>query len=45
MRLDSSPQELCESTQPSVDQFMNGKVEGPIPFHYQPPDGRWSLLD
>ena len=39
------PQELCSSTQPSVDQFMNGKVEGPIPFHYQPPEGPWSLLD
>ena len=39
------PQELCSSTQPSVDQFMNGKVEGPIPFHYKPPEGPWSLLD
>ena len=27
------------------DQFMNGKVEGPIPFHYQPPGAPWGLLD
>jgi phospholipid/cholesterol/gamma-HCH transport system ATP-binding protein len=39
------PGELGMSTQPSVDQFMNGKVEGPIPFHFQPPDGPWGLLD
>jgi phospholipid/cholesterol/gamma-HCH transport system ATP-binding protein len=39
------PGELKNSSQPSVDQFMNGKVEGPIPFHYQPPDTPWGLLD
>jgi phospholipid/cholesterol/gamma-HCH transport system ATP-binding protein len=39
------PDELCSSTEPSVDQFMNGKVEGPIPFQYQPPDRPWKLLD
>lgn len=39
------PDELAESSEPSVDQFMNGKVEGPIPFHYQPPDHPWGLLD
>ncbi|MGD2130661.1 MAG: ATP-binding cassette domain-containing protein [Lysobacterales bacterium] len=39
------PSELSASADPSVDQFMNGKVEGPIPFHYQPPDGPWGLLD
>jgi len=39
------PEELSTSTQPSVDQFMNGKVEGPIPFHYQPPGTPWRLLD
>ncbi len=26
------PEELSSSTNPGVDQFMNGKVEGPIPF-------------
>ena len=39
------PEELTSSTEPSVDQFMNGKVEGPIPFHYQPPGSPWGLLD
>ena len=39
-----TPEELGASTEPSVDQFMNGKVEGPIPFHYQPPGGSWNLL-
>lgn len=28
------PAELQHSDNPSVDQFMNGKVDGPIPFHY-----------
>ncbi len=28
------PADLVNSTSPAVDQFMNGKVEGPIPFHY-----------
>jgi phospholipid/cholesterol/gamma-HCH transport system ATP-binding protein len=39
------PDELVQSTQPSVEQFMNGKVEGPIPFHYQAPGRTWGLLD
>jgi phospholipid/cholesterol/gamma-HCH transport system ATP-binding protein len=39
------PEELSASTNPSVDQFMNGKVEGPIPFHYQPPGAPWGLLN
>lgn len=40
-----TPHELVESNEPSVDQFMNGKVEGPIPFHYRPPGPPWGLLD
>lgn len=39
------PEQLADSSEPSVDQFMNGKVEGPIPFHYEPPGAAWSLLD
>jgi phospholipid/cholesterol/gamma-HCH transport system ATP-binding protein len=39
------PEQLTASSEPSVDQFMNGKVEGPIPFHYQPPGAPWGLLD
>jgi len=39
------PQELNSSSEPSVNQFMNGKMEGPIPFHYQTPGTPWGLLD
>jgi phospholipid/cholesterol/gamma-HCH transport system ATP-binding protein len=39
------PEALTASSEPSVDQFMNGRVEGPIPFHYQRPEAPWSLLD
>jgi len=39
------PEELSASSEPSVSQFMNGKVEGPIPFQYQPPGAPWGLLD
>ena len=42
---EGSPDVLSASTEPSVDQFMNGKVEGPIPFHYQQQGAPWSLLD
>ena len=42
---EGTPDELSASTEPRVDQFMNGKVEGPIPFHYEPPGQAWSLLD
>ena len=33
------PDELRRSDNPSVDQFMNGKVDGPIPFHYDQASG------
>jgi phospholipid/cholesterol/gamma-HCH transport system ATP-binding protein len=39
------PRELEESADPAVDQFMNGKVDGPIPFHYQTGNPAWSLVD
>ena len=39
------PLELEQSKEPGVDQFMNGKVDGPIPFHYQHGDPNWSLVD
>ena len=38
------PDELTNSTNPRVDQFMNGKVDGPIPFHYDTSGENWSLL-
>jgi phospholipid/cholesterol/gamma-HCH transport system ATP-binding protein len=38
------PEDLAGSENAAVDQFMNGKVEGPIHFHYDSsPDG-WNLL-
>jgi phospholipid/cholesterol/gamma-HCH transport system ATP-binding protein len=33
------PAELRDSDNPSVDQFMNGRVDGPIPFRYDHADG------
>lgn len=30
------PEELFESRDPGVRQFINGDIEGPIPFRYQP---------
>jgi phospholipid/cholesterol/gamma-HCH transport system ATP-binding protein len=39
-----TPQELADSHDPGVNQFINGKVEGPIPFHYQGAGPAWSLL-
>jgi phospholipid/cholesterol/gamma-HCH transport system ATP-binding protein len=33
---EGSPEELLKHRNPAVDQFMNGRVDGPISFHYQP---------
>ena len=38
------PLELQQSEDPGIDQFMNGKVDGPIPFHYQTGEQAWSLI-
>ena len=32
---EGTPQDLMHSKDPAVDQFMNGKVDGPISFRYQ----------
>jgi len=32
---EGSPQALTQSEEPAVDQFMNGRVDGPISFRYQ----------
>lgn len=32
---EGSPQALMHNTEPAVDQFMNGRVDGPISFRYQ----------
>jgi len=39
-----TPAELAASQDAGVDQFINGKVEGPIPFHFQGAGPAWSLL-
>ncbi len=39
------PRQLQESIDPAVDQFINGKVDGPIPFHYKTGEAAWSLVD
>jgi phospholipid/cholesterol/gamma-HCH transport system ATP-binding protein len=40
-----TPGELASSKDVGIDQFINGKVEGPIPFHYQSPGLAWGLLN
>jgi phospholipid/cholesterol/gamma-HCH transport system ATP-binding protein len=32
------PDEIRSSAEPFVNQFVNGKLEGPVPFHYPAPD-------
>jgi phospholipid/cholesterol/gamma-HCH transport system ATP-binding protein len=32
-----SPDEIRGSAEPFVNQFVNGKIEGPVPFHYPAP--------
>ncbi len=36
---EGSPQALMHDTDPAVDQFMNGRVDGPISFRYQNSSG------
>ena len=38
------PDQLAESKNAAVNQFMNGKVDGPIPFHYDTGGTPWNLL-
>src|SRR5262245_57025226 len=33
-----TPDEIRGSHEPFVNQFVNGKLEGPVPFHYQAPN-------
>jgi phospholipid/cholesterol/gamma-HCH transport system ATP-binding protein len=32
-----APDEIRSSSEPFVNQFVNGKLEGPVPFHYPAP--------
>lgn len=36
---EGSPEDLMSNNDPAVDQFMNGRVEGPISFKYQNASG------
>ncbi len=38
------PDDLVNSDNPAVDQFMNGRIDGPIPFHYDTSPSGWNLL-
>jgi phospholipid/cholesterol/gamma-HCH transport system ATP-binding protein len=33
-----TPDEIRSSSEPFVNQFVNGKPDGPVPFHYPAPD-------
>lgn len=39
-----SPQELAQSREEVVQQFMTGAAEGPVPFHYPAPDYQTQLM-
>ncbi|MFJ3482367.1 ATP-binding cassette domain-containing protein [Pseudomonas sp. NPDC090202] len=39
-----TPQELMQSDNPRIRQFMTGEPDGPVPFHYPAPDYREDLL-
>ena len=32
------PGDIRQSTEPFVRQFVNGELDGPVPFHYPAPD-------
>ncbi|MGQ0546023.1 MAG: ABC transporter ATP-binding protein [Betaproteobacteria bacterium] len=38
-----APAEIRASPEPFVNQFVNGKPDGPVPFHYPAPDYRADL--
>jgi phospholipid/cholesterol/gamma-HCH transport system ATP-binding protein len=41
---EGSPDDLRQSTEPFVHQFVHGDVDGPVPFHYSAPDYRKDML-
>lgn len=40
-----TPEALNLEADPRVDQFMHGRPDGPVPFHYPAPDFRDDMLD
>ena len=41
---EGTPAELSKSELPYVHQFVEGEVDGPVPFHYPAPDYRKDML-
>jgi phospholipid/cholesterol/gamma-HCH transport system ATP-binding protein len=39
-----TPDELMNSQDPQIHQFMKGTPDGPVPFHFPAPDYRSDLL-
>ncbi|MCF6263727.1 MAG: ABC transporter ATP-binding protein [Xanthomonadales bacterium] len=39
-----TPEQLRENTDPRVVQFLNGEIDGPVPFHYPASDLHQDLL-
>ena len=35
---EGTPDEIRASREPFVRQFVNGELDGPVPFHYPAPD-------
>jgi phospholipid/cholesterol/gamma-HCH transport system ATP-binding protein len=35
---EGTPDEIRGSREPFVHQFVNGELEGPVPFHYPAPE-------
>ena len=42
---EGTPAEIHQSTHPFITQFMNGKADGPVPFHYPAADYASHLLE
>lgn len=40
-----TPEELAQSDDPRILQFMEGRPDGPVPFHFAAPDYRADLLE
>ena len=38
-----TPAEIRASSEPFVNQFVNGRPDGPVPFHFAAPDYRADL--
>lgn len=41
---EGTPEQIQQSDHPFLAQFVNGKVDGPVPFHYDAPDYATMLM-